>query len=126
MYAATDTRGTWALVVGMAGIAIGLLGLLAGAVVLLSVGGDLTSTYFGSPELNGFGLGIPALALGPLAYFMARSSASRIAASEGKLGGRQMAGAASVLAVAATIIGAAATLGWLVITLLGYFGPPPA
>jgi hypothetical protein len=34
--------------------------------------------------------------------------------------------ASAVIGIGATIIGAASTLLWIVVTLLGYFGLPPA
>jgi hypothetical protein len=126
-YAPTERGVTSGLLLAIAGVAIGLIGLMAGAVVLIFAGGDLASNYtLGAPELNGFGIGIPALVLGPAAYLMARSALDRIAESQGKVGGRPTARAATWIAVAATIFGAGSTLLWLVITLLGFFGPPPA
>ena len=124
-YASTDSRAIWSLVTGLAGIAFGVLGLLAGVVVLLGANGDVSGAYLGEPVLNLFGIGIAALIMGPVAYFLGKSARSRIAASEGKLVGAPLASAGSVLGIVATVIGAATTLGWLVILLLGYFGPPP-
>jgi hypothetical protein len=87
---------------------------VAGALVLASAQGEVTANYvLGTPLLNAFAIGIPALALGPLAYFVARSVQARISP-------------AAVIGIGATIIGAASTLLWLVIMLLGYFGLPPA
>jgi hypothetical protein len=126
-YAPSDGRATWALVAGIVGVASGLLAVLLGALVLLFAGGDLATNFFlETPVLNAFALGIPALVLGPLAYFLARSSLTRIAESEGKLGGRATANAASVIGIVSTVLGAASTLVWFVLMLLGYFGPPPA
>lgn len=125
--AATDRRSTAALLTGVVGIGLGVVGLVAGGVVLALAGGDVTSTYAaGTPLWNAFGIGIFALALGPVGYFMGRSALARIAASNGQLGGRQNARAANFVGIAATIIGAGSTLGWLVIVLLGFFGPPPS
>ena len=126
-YARTEGRAAWALILAILGVAAGLGGLLVGAFVLVFAGGDLAGNYFlASPELNSFAAGIPALALGPIAYFLGRSAQDRIASSDGKLGGRSTASAASGIGVAATVIGAVAALAWLVLMLLGYFGPPPA
>jgi hypothetical protein len=87
---------------------------VAGALVLAGAQGDVTRDYvLGTPLLNAFGIGIPALLLGPLGYFLARSVQARM-------------GAAAVIGIGATVIAAAATLLWIVITLLGYFGAPPA
>ena len=126
-YARTDGRAVWALVLAIVGVAAGLAGLLLGAFVLVFAGADLAGNYFfGSPELNSFAAGIPALVLGPIAYFLGKSAQGRIASSDGKLGGRSTASAASGIGIAATVIGAVAVLAWLVLMLLGYFGPPPA
>ena len=109
------------------GLAVGLIGLLAGALVLIFAGGDVAGNYVAdAPALNGFAIGIPALVLGAVAYFMGRSAISRIKESQGRLGGTPSARAASWIGVAATIVGAVSTLAWLVIALLGSFGPPPA
>jgi hypothetical protein len=90
------------------------VGLVAGALVLAGAQGDVAANYvLGTPVLNGFGIGIPALVLGPLGYFLARAVQARM-------------GASAVIGIAATIIGAASTLLWIVIALLGYFGLPPA
>ena len=126
-YARTDGRAVWALILAILGVAAGLGGLLAGAFVLVLAGGELAGNYFlASPELNSFAAGIPALVLGPIAYFLGKSSQGSIASSDGKLGGRSTASAASGIGIAATVIGAVAALAWLVLMLLGYFGPPPA
>lgn len=126
-YARSDSRATTSLILGGVGIALGVAGLAAGAVVLALAAGDVASTYAADlPLLNAFGIGILALVLGPLAYFMGKSALARIAESEGQLGGRPFAQAARFVGIAATIIGAGSTLGWLVIVLLGFFGPPPS
>ena len=124
--ARSDGRAQWALIAAVAGVATGLAGVLLGGYFLVSAGGNLGANFaLESPFLNGCGVGIPALALGPLAYFLGKSSVSRIAASDGHLNGRATASAASGIGVAATVIGALATLGWIVLTLLGFFGTPP-
>ena len=64
--------------------------------------------------LNALWLGVPALALGPIGYFVGRST--------GKGG---PGGAATVMGAAATAVGAVATLILLVLVLLSLFGPPP-
>jgi hypothetical protein len=102
------------MVATLTGLGLGLAGLVAGGLVLVSAQGDVTANYvLGTPLLNAFGIGIPALVLGPLGYFLARSVQARM-------------GATAVIGIAATVIGAASTLLWIVIMLLGYFGPPPA
>jgi hypothetical protein len=70
-------------------------------------------------------LGVPGLILGPIAYFMGRSSVKRIDSSKGELGGRSTAVAAWVIGVAATAFGAAVTLAWLSFALVAVYGPPP-
>ncbi|HYM67608.1 MAG TPA: hypothetical protein VEW68_09970 [Patescibacteria group bacterium] len=74
----------------------------------------------------GLPVGIPGLALGPLAYFLGRSALSRIDASNGAIGGRGLATAAWVMGVIATAIGALVSLGWLVYILLTISGFPPS
>jgi hypothetical protein len=120
-------RALWALVAGIAGVAFALTGLVAGGFAAYIAQGNLPSNFaLGSPLLNGFGIAIPALVLGPLAYFLGRSAMARIAASEGKLGGRPTAGSAWPVGIAATVLGAASTLAWIVMALLGFFGLPPS
>ncbi len=70
-------------------------------------------------------LGLPGLILGPIAYFLGKSSVNRIDASNGQLGGRSAAVAAWMIGVAATAFGAAASLGWLTFFLVSNFGTPP-
>ncbi|TMD99485.1 MAG: hypothetical protein E6I72_00865 [Chloroflexi bacterium] len=70
-------------------------------------------------------LGLPGLVLGPIAYFLGKSSARRITESRGELGGRSTAVAGWVMGVVATAIGAVVSLVWLTIILVAVFGPPP-
>jgi hypothetical protein len=70
-------------------------------------------------------LGVPGLILGPIAYFLGKSSISRIDASKGELGGRSTAVAAWVIGVAATAFGAVVTLAWLSLFLYSMNGAPP-
>lgn len=101
-----------ALVLGVIGVGVGLIGVVAGVFALAFSGGEISANYvLDSPFLNAFAIGIAALVLGPLGYFLGRSA---------------KAVAANVIGIGATVIGAASTLLWLVITLLGYFGAPPA
>ena len=72
-----------------------------------------------------FFLGLPALVLGPIAYFLGKSSVGRIDDSNGQLGGRSTAVAAWIIGVAATAFGAAASLAWLTFILVSTFGTPP-
>jgi hypothetical protein len=126
-YARTDGRAVWALMLAIFGVAFGLTGLLLGGFFVVYAGGNLAGNFvLESPFLNSFGAGLPAIVFGPIAYFLGKSAQRRIAASEGKLGGRPTAGAAIGIGIAATVIGALATLAWLVLMLLGFFGPPPA
>jgi hypothetical protein len=73
----------------------------------------------------GLVLGLPGLVLGPLAYFVGKSSVSRIDASQGKLGGRSSAAAGWVMGIVATAIGAVVTLTWFIVYLVAVMGPPP-
>ena len=69
--------------------------------------------------------GLPGLILGPIAYFLGKSSVRRIDASKGELGGRSTAVAAWIIGVAATAAGAAVTLVWLSVYLYSQNGAPP-
>ena len=71
----------------------------------------------------GLPLGIPGMVLGTLAYFLGKSSASRIDSSQGALGGRSMAVSAWVLGIVGMIIGSVVTLIWLVVFLFAVSQP---
>ncbi len=71
----------------------------------------------------GLPLGIPGMALGTLAYFLGKSSVSRIDSSPGVLGGRSLAVSAWVLGVVAMAIGSAITLVWIVVVLVANSQP---
>jgi hypothetical protein len=71
----------------------------------------------------GLPLGVPGLICGPIAYFMGRSAASRIAASAGALGGRGVATTAWIFGIVATAAGAVVSLIWLVVFLISVSGP---
>jgi len=70
-------------------------------------------------------LGIPGLTLGPLAYFLGKSSVRRIAESKGTLRGRTTAVAGWIMGLIATAVGAAVTLVWFVLLLIN-IAPPPS
>lgn len=65
----------------------------------------------------GFATGVGGLILGPIAYFMGKTSVGRIDEAKGALTGRGTAVTGWVLGVIATIIGAAVTLFWIVVLL---------
>jgi hypothetical protein len=71
----------------------------------------------------GLPLGVPGLIFGPIAYFMGKSAASRIAASAGALSGRNIAMTAWVLGIIATAAGAVVSLVWLIIFLVSVSTP---
>ena len=71
----------------------------------------------------GLPLGVPGLVCGPIAYFMGKSAATRIEASGGALGGRNVALAAWVFGIVTTAAGAMVSLIWLVILLVSVSGP---
>ena len=73
----------------------------------------------------GLVLGLPGLVLGPLAYFIGKSSVSRIDESKGTVGGRGSASAGSMMGIVATAIGAVVTLVWFTVWLVAVMGPPP-
>jgi hypothetical protein len=58
------------------------------------------------------------MVLGTIAYFLGRSAVSKIDASNGALGGRNMAVSAWVLGVVAMAIGSAVSLVWLIVVLV--------
>ena len=70
-------------------------------------------------------LGVPGLVFGPIAYFMGKSAVTRIDASAGALGGRNIGKAAWILGIAATAIGAVVSLVWLIFLLVSV-SPPAA
>lgn len=70
-----------------------------------------------------FVLGIPAMILGPVAYFMGRRAERRIAESRGVLAGHAAAYAGWLIGVIATAFGAAALLFWFVLLLLQVASP---
>jgi len=72
----------------------------------------------------GLPLGLPGLALGPVAYFTGRAAIARIDTSQGTIGGRSLAATGWVLGVVATAIGAVVSLAWLVVLLISVSGPP--
>jgi len=90
---ATDGRAIASLIVAIAGIVIGLP------------------------------MGIPGMVLGTLAYFLGKSSVSRVDTSQGALGGRSVAVAGSVLGVVAMAIGSAVALVWVVVVLVATAQP---
>lgn len=69
-------------------------------------------------------VGIPGMVLGPLAYFLGKSSVHRIDESKGEMGGRSTAVAGWVLGVIATAIGSLATLVYFVLLLIAISGQP--
>ena len=71
-------------------------------------------------------LGLPGHVLGPIAYFLGRSSVTRIQESQGELGGRSTAVAGWVMGVVATALGAIVSLAVLIWYLVRQFGLPPA
>ena len=99
------------------------IGLILAVIGLLSVGTAFALQV--AEFLNGLYLGVPALVLGPLGYFLGKSAVGRIAESQGALGGTGSAVAGWVIGIVATALGAAATLTLLVLLLLSVFGPPP-
>ncbi|TMG64122.1 MAG: hypothetical protein E6H86_09095 [Chloroflexi bacterium] len=108
----------------LASLGLSLLGLLLGLTGLL-IGGF---GYLGAPGSGlvlAFWLAVPALVLGPVAYFLGKSGITRIGESKGALGGRGIAAAGWVIGVVAMAVGAAVTLIWLVLLLVANFGPPP-
>lgn len=71
----------------------------------------------------GLPLGVPGLVLGPIAYFLGRSAVTRIEASAGARGGRNLAVTAWILGIVATATGAVISLIWLVVLLVSISVP---
>ena len=71
----------------------------------------------------GLPMGIPGMVLGTLAYFLGKSSVSRVDTSQGALGGRSVAVSGWVLGVVAMAIGSAVTLVWVVVVLVATAQP---
>ena len=98
------------------------LGLAVAGLALAAVG-----WYFDVASLlAGLLLGVPAMILGPVGYFVGRSAIHHVAASEGRLGGATLARTSTVLGAVAMAIGAVLTVVWLTLLLLAAAGPPPA
>ena len=73
--------------------------------------------------LLGLPVGIPGMVFGTVAYFLGRSSVSRIDSSQGKLGGRGVAVAGWVFGVVSMAIGSAVTVVWVVVLLVATAQP---
>jgi hypothetical protein len=63
------------------------------------------------------------MVLGTVAYFLGRSSVSRIDSSQGRLGGRGVAVAGWVFGVVSMAIGSVVTLVWVVVVLVATAEP---
>jgi hypothetical protein len=114
--ARTDGRAQAALLTASIGLVLDLTAILLGATAYLFVIDGL---------LLGLLLGVPAMVLGAIGYFLARSSHGRIADSNGTIGGQGTATTALALGVTATAVGAVVTLIAIVLYLLAAVGLPP-
>lgn len=114
----TEGRALASLALSLLGVLLGLTGLLIGSFGYWAASG--------SGLVLAFWLGVPALALGPIAYFLGRSAVNRIEEAKGALGGRGTAVTGWVVGAAATAVGAVVTLVWIVLLLLANYGPPPS
>ena len=112
----TEKRALASLIASIFALLLAMLGFLLGVLALLTGLGDL---------LNFLLLGLPAMILGPVAYFLGRSAAGRIAASPQTLGGHSTPVAGWIMGVIGTGAGALVFLIWFVLVLLANFGPPP-
>jgi hypothetical protein len=104
-------------VLSLTGLVLGMLGFGLAGIGLLAQVTDLVGWLI---------LGIPAMILGPVAYFLGKSAIDRMAAAPGTLGGRSIAITGWVIGAASMAVGAAATLIWFVFVLVASFGPPPS
>src|SRR5438132_1399323 len=111
-----DGRALAALLTGSIGLILALTAILFGA----------TAYLFGIDYLLlGLLLGVPAMVLGSLGYFLGRSSRERSKESQGTMGGRSTASTGLAIGVAATAIGATVTVVAIVLYLVAVFGEPP-
>jgi hypothetical protein len=60
-------------------------------------------------------LGLPGIIAGPVAYFLGRSAKTRIAESNGSLGGDGAANTGRILGIVTTIVGCIVTFLWLIV-----------
>jgi len=114
--ARTDGRAQAALLTSSIGLVLDLTAILLGATAYVFVIDGL---------LPGLLLGVPAMILGAIGYFLARSSHGRIADSKGTMGGQGTATTAVALGVTAAAVGALVTLTAIVLYLLAAVGQPP-
>ena len=114
--ARTDGRAQAALLTASIGLILDLTAILLGATAYVLLLDAL---------LIGLLLAFPAMVLGGVGYFLARSSKGRIAESGGTIGGLGTATAGLALGIATTAVGAVITLFALVMYLLAAFGQPP-
>jgi hypothetical protein len=112
----TDGRAQAALLTSSIGLILDLTAILLAATAYLFLLDSL---------LLGLVLGVPAMVLGALGYFLARSSRGRIAESKGMVGGQGTATTGLALGVAATAVGAVVSLVAIVLYLWAAYGPPP-
>jgi hypothetical protein len=112
----SEARTIVSLLLAILGLLLAMVGGLLALVAVLVQNGDL---------LNGLLLGLPAMLVGVVAYFLGKSAVSRINESAATLGGRPTAVAGWVIGAVATAVGATVTLIWIVLFLVANYGPPP-
>jgi len=113
----TETRSLVSLILGISSLTLAMVAFLLGLVAVLTGLGQLLDFLL---------LGLPAMIVGPVAFFLGRSAVGRIAASPQTFGGHTTAVAGWVIGVVGTAGGAAVFLIWWVLVLLANFGPPPS
>jgi len=112
----SEARTILSLLLAILGLLLTMTGGLLALVAFFTANGDL---------LNGLLLGLPAMIVGVVAYFLGKSAISRIKESPATLGGRPTAVAGWVIGAVTTAAGATVTLAWIVLFLIANYGPPP-
>ncbi len=113
----SEARTIISLLLAIFGLVLAMAGSLFGLLAFFTLNGDL---------LNALLLGLPAIIMGVVAYFLGKSAIARITESPATLGGRPTAVAGWVIGAVTTAVGATVTLVWIVLFLIANFGPPPA
>jgi hypothetical protein len=112
----SEARTILSLLLAILGLLLAMIGGLVALLAFFAANGDL---------LNALLLGLPAMIVGVVAYFLGRSAISRINESPATLGGRPTAVAGWVIGTVSTAAGATVTLVWIVLFLIANYGPPP-
>ena len=113
----SEARTVASLLLAILGLLLAMTGGVIALLAFVTGNGDL---------LNALLLGLPAMILGAIAYFLGRSAVARIAESPSTRGGRATAVAGWVIGAVCSAFGAVVGLTWIVLFLVANYGPPPA